>query len=125
MVPLSKSGRRKPRGFESRPLRGDLSIKTRRRPKPSLRDGGPPGLRPVPHRAGALGRSRLPLRLRLRRGLFDRHADEGAPLGPRPVVIPYTIVPQQISKDEPGVSASFADAAVRDCLALAVDALAR
>ncbi|MDQ2914924.1 MAG: error-prone DNA polymerase [Chloroflexota bacterium] len=24
-------------------------------PKPSLRDGGPPGLRPVPHRAGALG----------------------------------------------------------------------
>src|SRR2546430_1630685 len=26
------------------------------RPKPSLRGGGPPGLRPVPHRAGALGR---------------------------------------------------------------------
>src|SRR2546430_314711 len=25
------------------------------RPKPSLRGGGPPGLRPVPHRAGALG----------------------------------------------------------------------
>jgi len=24
-------------------------------PKPSLRGGGPPGLRPVPHRAGALG----------------------------------------------------------------------
>src|SRR5207302_3234481 len=32
-------------------------------PKPSLRGGGPPGLRPVPHRAGALGaaRSRLAL----------------------------------------------------------------
>src|SRR5947207_497555 len=27
------------------------------RPKPSLRGGGPPGLRPVPHRAGALGRA--------------------------------------------------------------------
>src|SRR5204863_2290453 len=26
------------------------------RPKPSLRGGGPPGLGPVPHRAGALGR---------------------------------------------------------------------
>src|SRR2546421_12868847 len=28
---------------------------TRQAPKPSFRDGGPPGLRPVPHRAGALG----------------------------------------------------------------------
>src|SRR5947207_15624668 len=27
-------------------------------PKPSLRGGGPPGLRPVPHRAGALGPGR-------------------------------------------------------------------
>src|SRR5438093_11156766 len=37
-----------------RPTR--LALEAACRPKPSLRGGGPPGLRPVPHRAGALGR---------------------------------------------------------------------
>src|SRR5438874_10508513 len=60
MVPLSKSGRRKPRGFESRPLRG------RRNSDASIAETlftrqGPPGLRPAPHRAGpsAISASRV------------------------------------------------------------------
>src|SRR5947199_7603686 len=58
MVPLSKSGRRKPRGFESRPLRG------RRNSDATIAETlftrqGPPGLRPAPHRAGALGDLRV------------------------------------------------------------------
>src|SRR5207253_8490973 len=42
---------------KSRPNRTgrQLSVAHGGPPKPSLRDGGPPGLRPVPHRAGALG----------------------------------------------------------------------
>src|SRR5204863_4751525 len=43
MVPLSKSGRRKPRGFESLPLRIlDFGNDAHRRPKPSVRAGVPP-----------------------------------------------------------------------------------
>jgi error-prone DNA polymerase len=33
----------------------EAAVSSEAAPKPSLRDGGPPGLRPVPHRAGALG----------------------------------------------------------------------
>src|SRR5437016_7191281 len=52
---------------KSRPNRTgrQLSVAHGGPPKPSLRDGGPPGLRPVPHRARALGgpavRSSAPL----------------------------------------------------------------
>src|SRR5438552_5793264 len=52
---------------KSRPNRTgrQLSVAHGGPPKPSLRDGGPPGLRPVPHRAGVLGgpavRSSAPL----------------------------------------------------------------
>src|SRR2546423_344174 len=59
----------------------------------------------------------------LRRRLLDRNSDQGSPFGPAAVVIAHAIVSQQIAKDKPCVSASFADAAVRNRLALAVDPL--
>jgi hypothetical protein len=40
---------------EARLDAGPLRVTASPGPKPSLRGGGPPGLRPVPHRAGALG----------------------------------------------------------------------
>src|SRR6266536_3640198 len=45
--------------------------------------------------------------------LFDRDVDEVAPLRPRAVVVLDRFVAQQLSEDEPGVSAALADPAVR------------
>src|SRR6266566_2822408 len=56
-------------------------------------------------------------------GLLDGHSDEGAPLGPTAVVVPYALVSEQITKNEPRVSASLADTAIRDGLSAPVDPL--
>src|SRR5438132_7041588 len=45
--------------------------------------------------------------------LFDRDVDQVPPLGPRAVVVAYVLVPEQLTQDEPRVSASLADPAVR------------
>src|SRR5256885_13392532 len=57
----------------------------------------------------------------LRRGLFDRNSDQRAPFRPTAVVVAHSVLPEEIFQDEPGVSASFADPAIGDRLALAVD----
>src|SRR5438309_3405193 len=61
MVPLSKSGRRKPRGFESLPLRGQRESRRVDRRNPLFAPGSPRPRtpRPAPRRAGALGDLRV------------------------------------------------------------------
>src|SRR5437762_12867572 len=67
---------------------------------------------------------RLEKAAQLRRGRLDRHTDEGAPFRPRAVVVPDTLVAEQVLQDEPGVRAPLADPAVGDRLAPRIDALA-
>src|SRR2546425_12498493 len=55
---------------------------------------------------------------------FDGHSNEAAPFSPRTVVVANSILPEEVFQDEPRVSASFADAAVRNGLSAPVDALA-
>src|SRR2546426_1305179 len=50
------------------------------------------------------------------RSLRDRRADEVAPLGPRPVVVPHLLDAEQVLKREPGMARPLADAAVGDDL---------
>src|SRR3989454_5971464 len=57
------------------------------------------------------------------RSLRDRRADEVAPLGPRPVVVPHLLDAEQVLKREPGMARPLADAAVGDDLVPAVDGL--
>src|SRR5947209_4579824 len=73
-------------------------------------------------RREGFGRARA---IELNRGLLDGHTDEGAPLSPGAVVIAYSFLSEDIFQDKPGVSAPFANTAVRDRLAFAVDALTR
>src|SRR3990172_11043264 len=46
--------------------------------------------------------------------LFDRRADERAPLGPGALVVLYVLVAEQVRQHEPGVRRALADAAVGD-----------
>src|SRR5262245_35216523 len=47
---------------------------------------------------------------------LDRCSDQVAPLGPRPVVVAYRGIPQQVSQDKPGVARAFANTAIGDDL---------
>src|SRR2546426_10586024 len=58
------------------------------------------------------------------RRLLDRHSDEAPPFGPGAVVVTDALVAEQVLEHKPGVRAALADAAVRDRLALSIDALA-
>src|SRR5438034_8491955 len=95
--------------------------------RPRAAEGSPPdggwGYRrvervsvPPPCRSDALG-------LRGRR-LLDRHSNEASPFGPGAVVITDALVTEEVLQNEPGVRAALADAAVRDRLALSIDAFA-
>src|SRR2546428_11547057 len=45
------------------------------------------------------------------RSLRDRRADEVAPLGPRPVVVPHLLAAEQVLKRQPGMARPLAGAA--------------
>src|SRR6185503_14998037 len=49
-----------------------------------------------------------------RDGLLDRHADEAAVLGPRPVVVADPAVAEQLVQDEPRMARPLTDPAVGD-----------
>src|SRR4051812_44889941 len=57
--------------------------------------------------------------------LLDGYADHAAPLGPRPVVVADAAEAEQLVQHEPRVARPLADAAVRDDVLVAGDALAR
>src|ERR1700722_2650548 len=52
---------------------------------------------------------------------LDRHANQGAVLGPRPVVVLHVRQAQDLVQDEPGVRRALADPAVRDGVLAEVD----
>src|SRR6478736_6082551 len=74
-----------------------------------------------------LGEERPPTRERLaggdRCGLLDRHADQAAVLGPRPVVVANAAVAEQLVVDEPRRARPLADPAVGDDVLVGRDAL--
>src|SRR3954453_19005131 len=55
--------------------------------------------------------------------LLDRHADEGAVLGPRTVVVLDVLVAEELVQREPGVARPLPDAAVGDGVAAVVPTL--
>src|SRR6185295_860109 len=57
--------------------------------------------------------------------LFDRRADQVAPLGPRAVIVLDVAEAEQMLHHEPGEARSLADAAVRNHRPVAGDALRR
>src|SRR5882724_6561800 len=99
----------------------DMSVESARRaPRAPARwgtgrrPGGPP-----PRKEGFGAAAGAPLS----RAFLDRHSDEGAPFGPRSVVVADSVLAKEIFQDEPRVSASLADPAVRDGLTAPVDPL--
>src|SRR5262245_18441767 len=68
-------------------------------------------------------RSQFSVRRRSR--FFDGCADEVAPLGPRAVVVPHILEPEQVLHREPGEAHPLADSAIGDERLLAGDALRR
>src|SRR5512146_1646923 len=47
-------------------------------------------------------------------GIFNRYADQIAPLGPTAIVVADLRKAQQVAQHEPGVAAALADAAIGD-----------
>src|ERR1022692_4120089 len=56
--------------------------------------------------------------------LFDRRANQVAPLGPRPIVVADVLIAEQIFQHKPRVRAALADPAIGDDFLLACNALA-
>src|SRR5262245_63285181 len=61
--------------------------------------------------------------VRRRSRLFDGCADEIAPLGPRAVVVPHILEPEQVLHREPGEARALSDSAIRDDRLIAGNAL--
>src|SRR5438874_3797949 len=101
---------------------GEWPLNKRRRPKPPPCQGRGGADPRKPERLSA-GNCLLNS-LRALRALLDRHVDEIAPLRPGTVVVLDGRVTEQLSQDEPGVSAALADPAVRRHLFLGRHAFA-